>query len=245
MASGTRTDSKIGTLTLVRRSLEVRWGWRALFAVIPAAIGSAIVTRSLASAIAGVVLFALAVAILSLPLFSPERTRRRLLAAASERVPDADGWVTLVGVAAEAGELLSAPYSKRACVAYWARAVSADTEDDTRDAGTDSEQYAESCDFALEVGDVRLLVAGADAELAFDRNNGEVVLSTADAVQVERVSRAHRGRDRNEEIILRVGERVVVRGMLVRDGSGTPYRATARIVADRRRPVKIVLGASV
>jgi hypothetical protein len=60
MARPTRTDSKVAALKLVRRSLEVRWGWRALLAFMPAAIGAAIVTRGAVSSVAGVVLLAVA-----------------------------------------------------------------------------------------------------------------------------------------------------------------------------------------
>jgi hypothetical protein len=246
MARPTRTDSKVAALTLVRRSLEVRWGWRALLAFIPAAIGAGIVSRGAASAVVGAVLLAVALAVLTLPVFSPERLRRRLLAAASERVPDSDGWVTLIGTAGEAGELLTAPYSKRPCIAYWARKVAADSEDNSRDAGTDSEQRAASCDFALDLGEVRVLVTAADAHLAFDRHLGEVVSNAGDSLEIEPVAPAQRGRDRDrdEEILLRPGECVVVRGMLVRGAGDAPYRATARIVPARGRPVVIALGAA-
>lgn len=243
MARPTRTDSKVATLTLVRRSLEVRWGWRALIAFIPAAIGAAIVTRSVPSAVVGAVFLAVALAVLALPAFSPERLRRRLLLAASERVPDSDGWVTLIGTAGEVGELLTAPYSKRRCIAYWARKVASDSEDDSRDAGTDAEQRAASCDFALDVGEVRVLVAATDANLAFDRSLGEVVSIAGDSLQIEPAAPTQRGRDRDEEIVLRPGERVVVRGLLVRGAGDAPYRATARIVPARRRQVAIALGA--
>jgi hypothetical protein len=244
MAKPTSTGSRVAALTRVRRDLEIHWGWRAALVFMFAAIGAAIVRNGVVSAIAGVVFLGLALAILALPLFSPERARRRLLGAASERVPDSDGWVTLVGVAAETGEVLTAPYSKRSCVAYWARKVAPDNEDDSRDAGTDSEQRAASCDFALDVGEVRMLVRAGDAYLAFDRSLGEVVSFTNDAVQIEPVTRAHQGRDRQEEILLRPGDRVVVRGMLVRGTSDGPYRATARIVGGRGRPVAIALGTT-
>lgn len=240
----TRTDSRVATLTLVRRSLEVRWVWRALLACISAAIGVAIVTRGAPSAVIGAVLIAVALAILALPVFSPERLRRRLLMAASERVPDSDGWVALVGTAGELGELLTAPYSKRRCIAYWARKVAADAEDDSRDAGTDSEQHTASCDFTLDVGEVRVLVTAADAKLAFDRSLGEVVSISGDSLQIEPVAPAPHGRDRDEEILLRPGERVVVRGMLVRGAGAAPYRAAARIVPARGRPVVIALGTA-
>jgi hypothetical protein len=184
-----------------------------------------------------------ALAILAVPLFSPERVRRRLLAAASERVPDRDGWVTLVGVAGEAAELLTAPYSNRPCIAYWARAVAADTDDSSQDAGTDSEQRAGSCDFALDAGEVRAVVTARDANLAFDRSLGEVVSFSRDGIQIEPVMPSHRGQDRKEEILLRPGERVVVRGLLVRGASDAPYRTTARIIPARGRPVVIALGA--
>jgi hypothetical protein len=204
----------------------------------------AIVTRGAPSAVVGAALLAVALAVLALPAFSPERIRRRLLVVASERVPDSDGRVTLVGTAGEVGELLTAPYSKRRCIAYWARKVAADSEDDSRDAGTDSEQRAASCDFALDVGEVRVLVTAADANLAFDRSLGEVVSITGDSLQIEPVAPAQHGRDRDEEIVLRAGERVVVRGMLVRGAGDAPYRATARIVPTRGRPVVIALGTT-
>lgn len=244
MARPTNNASRVGAASLVRRSLEVRWAWRALLAFIPGAIGAAILTRGIVLAIAGVVLLAMALAILALPAFSPERLRRRLLAGASERVPDSDGWVTLVGVVAELAEVLTAPYSKRRCVAYWARAVAADSEDDSRDAGTDSEQLVASCDFVIDVGEQRLLVTAGNANLAFDRSLGEVVSFTNDALQIEPVTPSHNGRDRQEEILLRPGERVVVRGMLVRGANDAPYRVAARIVAGRGRRVAIAIGAA-
>jgi len=245
MAKPTSIDSKLIWHTRLRRNLEVRGVWRTLFAVMPATIGAAIVTRGVASAIAGAALLALAIAILALPLFSPERARRRLLAVAIERVPDRDGWVTLIGVAGETGELLTAPYSRRSCIAYWARAVTADPENDSYDAGTDSEQRAASCDFALDVGDERVLVAASDAKLAFDRSLGEVVSFANDVLQVEPATSAHRGRDRNEEVLLRPGERVVVRGQLVREARDAPYRSTATIARTRGRPIVIALGVAV
>ena len=243
MARPTNTDSRVTGLTRVRRDLEVRGVWRALFALVPAVIGTGLVTRGVGSAIAGVILLALTLTIVALPLFSPERVRQRLLAAASERVPDRDGWVTLVGVAGEAGKLLTAPYSRRPCIAYWARTVAADTEDSSQDAGTDSEQRAASCDFALDAGEVRVLITARDANLAFDRSRGEIVRFTNDTLQIDPVTPAHRGQDRNEEILLRPGERVVVRGLLVRGAGDAPYRATARIVPARGRPVVVALGA--
>lgn len=237
------TDSRVAPVTLVRRSLEVRPGWRAILAVIPAAIGAALMTRGLASLVAGGLLVAGAVVLLALPMFSPERVRRRLLAAATDTVPDRDGWVTLVGIASEARDLLKAPYSKRPCVAYWARTVTTDTEDASRDAGTDAEQRAASCNFALDVGGVRLMVSAEDAYLAFDRNLGEVVTLSGESLAVERRASSHRGHDRQEEIVLRPGERVVVRGMLVRGTGDAPYRSAARITGGRGRAVAIVLDA--
>jgi hypothetical protein len=238
------TDSRVTPVTLVRRSLEVRPGWRALLAVVPAAIGVALVTRGMASAIAGGLLVACALGLLALPMFSPERVRRRLLAAATERVPDEDGWVTLVGIAREAQDLLTAPYSKRPCVAYWARTVTADTEDESRDAGTDAEQRAASCDFALDVGGMRLMVSAGDAYLAFERSLGEVVTFSGESLAIEMLASSHRGRERQEEIVLRPGDRVVVRGMLVRGTSDAPYRSAARISGKRGRSVAIALGTS-
>jgi hypothetical protein len=245
MAKPTSIDSKLIWHTRLRRDLEVRGVWRTLFAAMPATIGAAIVTRGVAAAIAGAALLALAIAILALPVFSPERARRRLLAVAIERVPDRDGWVTLIGVAGETGELLTAPYSRRSCIAYWARAVTADPENDSYDAGTDSEQRAASCDFALNVGDERVLVAASDAKLAFDRRCGEVVSFANDVLQVEPATSAQRGRDRNEEILLRPGERVVVRGQLVRGARDTPYRSTATLARTRARPIVIALRVAV
>lgn len=238
------TDSRVGPVTVVRRSLEVRPRWRVLLAVIPAAIGVALVTRGVASLIAGGLLVAVALVLLALPMFSPERVRRRLLAAAIESVPDSDGWVTLVGIASEAQDLLTAPYSKRPCVAYWARTVTADTEDDSRDAGTDAEQRAASCDFALDVGSVRVMVSAGDAYLAFDRSRGEVVTLSGESLAIERRASSHRGHDRHEEIVLRPGERVVVSGMLVHGTGDAPYRSAARICGARGRAVAIVLDAA-
>jgi hypothetical protein len=100
--------------------------------------------------------------------------------------------------------------------------VAADTEDHSHDAGTDSEQRAASCDFALDVGEVRVLVTAGDTKLAFDRRLGEVVSFSSDRLQIEPVTPAHRGRDRDEEILLRPGERVVVRGTLVRGAGDAP-----------------------
>jgi hypothetical protein len=123
--------------------------------------------------------------------------------------------------------------------------VTADPENDSYDAGTDSEQRAASCDFALDVGDERVLVAASDAKLAFDRSLGEVVSFASDVLQVEPATSAHRGRDRNEEILLRPGERVVVRGQLVRGARDAPYRSTATIARTRGRPIVIALGVAV
>ena len=244
MARPTNTDSRVNWLTLERRGLEVRGGWRALLAFIPAAIGAAIVTAGgIVSAVVGVVLFAAAVALLALPMFSPERVRRRLLADASDRVPDCDSWVTLVGIASQAGDTLAAPYSERRCIAYWARAVLGDPEDDSHDAGTDSEQWSAACDFALDVGGVRVLVTARNAYLAFDRSLGEVVDWNDGSLHVEPITPAHRGGDRHEEILLLPGERVVVQGMLVHGGSHAPYRAAMELVSARGRRVAIALSA--
>jgi hypothetical protein len=215
-------DSKLVWHTRLRRDLEVRGVWRTLIALMPATIGAAIVTRSVASAIAGAVARASDCDPRVAPAQPPERARRRLLAVAIERVPDRDGWVTLIGVAGETSELLTAPYSRRPCIAYWARAVTADPENDSYDAGTDSEQRAASCDFALDVGDERVLVAANDAKLAFDRSLGGVVSFADDVLQVEPATNEHRGRDRNEAILLRPGERVIVRGQLMRARATRP-----------------------
>lgn len=241
MVKRTSVD-ETATLMRVRRSLEVHPVVRGMFAVLAAVLGAVTVDRGVISWIVGVMFLIVALILFALPMFSPERARRRLLAAASERIPDADGHVTLAGVVGEAAELLTAPYSERRCVAYWARIVGPD-EDDSYDELIDSEQRAASCDFALDVGEVRVLVTVGDAYLAFDRSLGEAVLFVDGATQIEPVSRAHRGQYRREEILLRPGERAVVRGMFLRGGGDAPYRGAARIVPGRGR-VAIALGAS-
>lgn len=220
--------AKLPARTVVRRSLEVRPGWRAIYIATLGAMAAELVkTGGFATAI-GIGFLTVAVAILALPLFGPERSRRRLIAAVDEQLPEADGWVTLAGIAAEAGQQLAAPYSKRPCLAFWARAVPSDPDDDSRDAGVDAEQRAASCDFAIDVGDAHVLVEGRDAYLAFDRTLGETVAG---------------GPHRREEILLRAGERVVVRGMLIRANDG-PYRASARLVGGRRMAIVLGAGAS-
>lgn len=199
-------NDQVGTLTRVRRSLEVRWGWRVVFAAIPAAVGVALIMEvGVVGIVAGAVLVAIALAIFALPIFGPEHQRRRLLASARDR-GDRGGWVTLEGVATAAGELLAAPYSETRCIAYWARSVMADSENDSHDAGLDSAQRMACIDFTLEVDGVRVHVTSMRAQLVFDRGQAEIVSGAG----------TH---DRREEILLRAGERVVVRGILVREAN--------------------------
>jgi hypothetical protein len=231
-------DSKAGLVLLTRRALEERWLWRAVIAGVPAVIGASIFTDGMAGLVVGGLLIFVALAVLVMPLFSPERARRRMLASASERLPDSDGWLTVEGSVAHAGEELHAPYSERPCLAYWARRVSTDAETG-RESITDGEQRAACCDFALDVDGKRVLVDTREAHLAYDRKLGDIVSFEDGKLRIEPVRDIHRGKDRNQEILLRAGDRVVVRGLFIRGASDEPYRAAVRIVAGRRRRVAI------
>jgi hypothetical protein len=231
-------DSKAGLLLLTRRALEERWLWRAVIAGVPAAIGASIFTDGTAGLVVGGLCILAALAVLVVPVFSPERARRRMLASASPRLPESDGWFTVEGSVADAGEELHAPYSERPCLAYWVRRVSTDAETG-RESITDGEQRVACCDFALDVDGKRVLVDTRGAHLAYDRRLGDIVSYEDGKLRIEPVRPIHRGKDRNQEILLRAGDRVVVRGLFIRGASDEPYRAAARIVPGRRGPVGI------
>jgi hypothetical protein len=95
------------------------------------------------------------------------------------------------------------------------------------------------CDFALDVDGKRVLVDTREAHLAYDRSPGDIVSDEDRQLRVESVRPIHRGKDRNQEILLRAGDRVVVRGLFIRGTNDEPYRAAARIVPGRRRRVAI------
>lgn len=123
--------------------------------------------------------------------------------------------MTLEGIAADAGALLAAPYSTTPCIAYWARSTTSDPDDEARDAGIDLEQRTASRDFTLDLGELRVVVAAARAELVFDRARATIIDGEGT-------------RSRREEILLQPGDRVVVRGTLTRQ-TDAPFRATAQL----------------
>jgi len=233
-------ESSPGLLTLTRRALEERWVWRAIISSVPTVIGASILSSSSSGSVVGGLLIIMAVAVLVMPVFSPERVRRRMLAVASSRLPDTNGWLTIKGTAGDIGNQLLAPYSERPCLAYWARRVVTDAETG-HEAVADDEQRLACCDFAVDVDGQRVLVDAREAYLAYDRSLGEIVSNEDGELRVEPLRRSHCGKDRTQEILLRAGDCVVVRGQLVRGADDEPYRAAARIVPGARRRVAIVL----
>lgn len=235
----TSTSSSVRWLEVYRRGLERSMGYRVGCVLTLGGIGGAFLfLPSFPISIVGAVCTVLALAHLILPLSPPERARKKMLVGARATLPEADGVVTLIGVACESGPLLGAWFSHRPCIAFWARTVRPDSDDHREDNPFDDENWAGICDFALDVGSEWVFVEGAHAYFAFDRSHAEVVLGDETTTCVPATT-AHRATYRREEVILRPGDRVAVRGMLVSEGRDTPFRRSFRMTSGPHQRVMV------
>jgi len=244
MEGQTKTDSDVRQWVVAWRALQHESSVRWIALAIVGTFGLLLLLARVAYGIPGALLAIAFVVVLTAPLTSADRLRRRLIRKATSHLPSSDGLVTLIGTAAEAGNTLVAPYSKRTCVAYWSRAVLESESLFKSDDALDFGQSEASCDFALDCDGERILVKAESAKLAFDYSLGEIVSFENGETRIEAVGRQHRGKSREQEIVLRPGDRVVVRGHLVRGPTDGPFRAVAQIVPLRRRPVTIALAVS-
>lgn len=242
MGKLTSTASNVGHFETYRRALERRPVFRVgtivffgFFGVFP------LIIPGPSSFVLGCVSVFMSLAHLIVPLFSPERARKRLLASATrEGLPQEDGLVTLIGIAGEAGPLLAAPYSQRACIAYWSRIVTPDSDDESKDDFLDHENKREICDFAIDVGSERVFVEAAQAYFAFDRAHSEIVRRDKQRTCVPAIP-ANRTPTRFEEVIIRPGDRVVVRGIFMSEGGDNPFRRSFRLTPGPHQRVMVAV----
>jgi hypothetical protein len=207
--------------TLVRRVVERHWSARFLLLTVLSLPGMVLIKRG--QHVAGAVAILIAVAITAfVSLSTPQRRLAALERAARASVPAGEGDVVLVGVVTSAPEMLAAPRSKAACVAYWQRTLM-----DSDGVWAIHEEATRAVDFGMQCGDTLIAVDASRATILFD---------PARATWTHEEPR----RWRDEEASAGVGDLILVAGRLVRGPDDGPFRASARITA-RKRPVVIGL----
>lgn len=172
----------------------------------------------------GIAGLALATAfVLVLPWWAPPARLRRLERRAREALPAGDVDVVLSGTVAAVAAPLIAPRGTAPCAAYWQRTVV-----ETGEGHATSDESSASVEFVLRCGDVLVAVEGTNAKLLFDP-------ARARRTPVPELRAVY------EELIVGVGDRVVVSGRVVHGDGGGPHRGAPRLVRAGRRPVTVAL----
>lgn len=161
-------------------------------------------------------------------LQTPEKHARRLAERAVTTVPAEPGWTVLRGVLRSCADPLPAPFSARPCVAYWSRHVEPLSEHGPT--VYDVAIHSTARDFVLDCGGTLVQVEAIGAQIVYDRRHGEVIaVGVGKPPHRSGAFRPMTDEDmvspRRQEIIVAVGDPVVVAGQLARDAGDGPYRA--------------------